>query len=389
MDIDSKRALAALIAASAIGVLALYLIPMIVGATSDGFGVGDGTAGIVSAFELAVMSAGSLLVSTRFHRIGSLRWSLAGMLSFIAATVGSAWSVWADQWIAFVAFRGIAGWGQGCLFAVAAGLASRTRTPDRTFALYAGFHVGVSMLGFLSIAAAQESMGPAGAFVAIAAIALLCLPFLAWIPPNHFPPATDGRTSPPRFGRTGWLLLVGLGFFHLAGNLLFPFTERIGRDIGISLAQISLVFSLASALSIAGPLLCGMVGTRYGRSVPIASGILSQVVASLVVVYTTSFPWWAAAQIVGAAALLYFIPLLYGLVAVYDPTGSVNAAGTSVASVSAALGPLLGGLLLNAGGGFRAIGWLTVIGYFAMFLCVARPMRAADGALRAARSWGR
>ncbi len=65
IPIDSKRALAALTASNTLGVLALYVIPLIVGATADGFRTSEGTAGIVSSWELGVMAAVSTLLAAQ------------------------------------------------------------------------------------------------------------------------------------------------------------------------------------------------------------------------------------------------------------------------------------------------------------------------------------
>jgi hypothetical protein len=75
---------------------------------------------------------------------------------------------------------------------------------------------------------------------------------------------------------------------------------------------------------------------------------------------------------------MYFMPLLYGLVAFYDHTGRINTAAASMTAWTSAAGPLLSGLVLNAGGGYRVIGCLTAMSYAAIFAFAYQPARRAD-----------
>jgi hypothetical protein len=79
---------------------------------------------------------------------------------------------------------------------------------------------------------------------------------------------------------------------------------------------------------------------------------------------------------------MYFMPLLYGLVAYYDRTGRINAGAASVTAWMSAAGPLLSGLVLNSGGSYRLLGWLAAISYAAIFAFAYRPSRAAEAGLR-------
>jgi cyanate permease len=80
---------------------------------------------------------------------------------------------------------------------------------------------------------------------------------------------------------------------------------------------------------------------------------------------------------------MFFMPLLYGLVAYYDRTGRINAAAASVTAWMSAAGPLLSGLVLNAGGSYRLVGWLAALAYALIFVFAFRPSRAAEAGLRA------
>jgi len=383
IPIDSKRALAALAASNTLGVLVLYVIPLLVGATSDGFHAREGTSGIVSSWELGVMASASMLLAARYRKIDKRRWALVGMLLFLLGYLLSIWSLTTARWAVFLLARGVVGMGEGILFGVSSGLAAQTARPDRTFAWFSGSHIVVSIVCFWALPTASESLGPQGAFLATAVIALLATPLMFWMPDPAGP--REGRTpiQRERLGATAVLLLLSVGSLNLGLNTVFPFTERIGISIGFTLAEIGQILSWGAALSIIGPIAAGRFAASGGRTLTIGFGAASQVVAVLIFVYSASHGLWAGAYVVSSAALMYFMPLLYGLVAFYDRSGRINAAAASVSAWTSAAGPLLAGLLLNAGGSYRLIGWLTASCYAGIFAFAYRPSRAAERGLRA------
>jgi predicted MFS family arabinose efflux permease len=393
IPIDSKRALAALCASNTLGVLVLYVIPFIVGATTDGFGAREGTAGIVSSWELAVMAAVSMLLAARYEGLDKHRWSLAGALAFVGGYGLSIWSLTAEQWYIFLIARGVVGAGEGILFGVSSGLAAQTAKPDRTFAWFSGSHIVVSILCFWALPTAMEWLGPAGALLTMTGVGVLAAPLIAWTPDpatanTHSSLETSSAPapgSPPtreRLSLTAVLLLLSVGSLNLGLNTLFPFTERIGISIGFTLPEIGRILTLGAVISIIGPIAAGVFATRGGRTWSLGLGAASQVAVAFIFVYCSSHLLWAGAYVVSSTALMFFMPLLYGLVAYYDRTGRINAAAASVTAWMSAAGPLLSGLVLNAGGGYRLLGWLAAISYAAILAFAYRPSRAAESGLR-------
>jgi predicted MFS family arabinose efflux permease len=382
IPIDSRRALAALCASNVLGVLVLYVIPLLVGATSDGFHAREGTSGIVSSWELGVMATASMWLAARYESLDKRRWSLAGMALFLLGYLASVWSLSAGQWGAFLIARGVVGAGEGILFGVSSGLAAQTPQPDRTFAWFSGSHIASSIVCFWALPMASESLGPPGAFLAMGVVGLLAAPLILWTPDPSM--ERDDRPAEPkeRFGGTAVLLLLSVGSLNLGLNTLFPFTERIGLSIGFTLPEIGRILSWGAVLSILGPIAAGRFAASGGRTLTLGFGALSQVVATFIFVYSASHALWAGSYVVSSAALMYFLPLLYGLVAYYDRTGRINAAAASVSAWTSAVAPLLAGLLLNAGGSYRLLGWVTASFYAAIFVFACRPSRAAEEGLR-------
>jgi cyanate permease len=60
----------------------------------------------------------------------------------------------------------------------------------------------------------------------------------------------------------------------------------------------------------------------------------------------------------------------------------INAVAASVTAWMSAAGPLFSGLVLNAGGSYRLVGWLAALSYALVFAFAYRPSRAAESGLR-------
>ena len=379
-QVDTKKALAAFIAANCIGVMMMYAIPLVVGSIADAFGVREGTAGIVSALEFGTMAAASLLLSTRFHRLNVRQLALVSVFVVVAGNAASVWTVYKGNWSIFLTLRGLIGLGEGALFAISNGMAAKTSNPERTFSFLAGWEVTISLVVIAGIAVLLEVMGPGGAYAALAAISLIVSPFLIWFPKG------DVKTAEPEtgtgkglgFGRTIVVLFVAYSVLQLGMSMFWAFTERLGVSLGFPISKISAALFATSAFAILGPVLCGILGTRFGRAFPIAIGILISIAATLIMVYTDSFTWYAGTLIIAGMAMMYFFPLLSGLVAFYDPTGGANTALAGLILITTSIGPLIGGFLLNAGGSYRLLGWITVVMYAVMLVMVFRPARRAD-----------
>jgi len=375
--IDTRRALAALVAAYSVGMVMMYVIPLVVGSIADAFGVREGTAGIVSSLELGTMAVAAFTLSARFGKRNVRGLVFISISGVFVGNVVSMFSVLAGKWPLFVILRGMIGLCEGCLFAASAGMAARTSNPERTFSFLAGWEVLVSVLTIASVAGLVEMMGPSGVYAGLGCVSLLIAPLLVWFPKDGGETVREERQD-SRIGLMVVLLLIGLTVFAVGLNTVWPYTERIGVSHGFPLARISLVLLAAASFSILGPVLCGILGTRFGRVLPISIGILVQIAAMLILVHTKSFTWYAGAMIVEGMALMYYLPLLNGLMAFYDPTGGVNVIAAGTTTMAVAVGPLLGGSVLNAGGDYRTLGWIAVATYVVMLVMVFRPAHRAD-----------
>ena len=156
--INTKRALFALAASDSLGLLLLYVIPLVLGSIVKGFDVSEGTAGIVTSLEFGTMALAGFLVSTWFHKLKVRRLAHIAIGTVVLGNILSFMCVTNSLWVVFIVIRGFVGLGSGALLALAYGLAAKTRTPIRTYSLLAGCEVVIAMLGAISIGVLVDRM---------------------------------------------------------------------------------------------------------------------------------------------------------------------------------------------------------------------------------------
>ncbi|MBW2368454.1 MAG: MFS transporter [Deltaproteobacteria bacterium] len=376
--INTKKALAALTAADSVGVIMLYVVPIVIGSIADAFGVREGTSGIVTSLEFGTMAAAGIFLSPIFQKLNVRRLALIGISIVLLGNFVTVFCVHGGYLKVFVALRMVVGFAEGSLLAFAYGMAARTRQPERTYSIFVGFEVAFAFLCMMCIGILIEAMGPVGAYIALVAITLLVAPAFLWFPNNRDAVQKKEKEKKTAFSSDVKMLLIGLAVFMVGCNTLYPFLERIGTALNFKASQIAIVLTVSFLFSAFGALLCYILGSRFGRAVPLALGVLIQILSVFILVYSTSFQWYAASTIVSSMALLYFIPLFNGLLAYYDCTGRATCAASGIISMATALGPLLSGLVLNAGGGYVTIAWITVALYLIMLLVGVKPAYKAD-----------
>ncbi|WP_225801261.1 MFS transporter [Streptomyces sp. NK15101] len=183
-------------------------------------------------------------------------------------------------------------------------------------------------------------------------------PATSTAPPAHAGPAverTGGRRADP------WLVLVAVAFglfmVGLDGSVVAIANPEIGRDLGASTAELqwvtnSYLLALAAAL-----ILGGKLGDRFGRRTFYLIGVAGFTLASVAIGLAGSVEGVIAFRAVqGFFGALLMPNTLALLRAVFPPRKFGMAVGiwAMVSSVSTALGPIVGGLLVEH------VGWESV-----------------------------
>ncbi|MBD0421784.1 MFS transporter [Streptomyces sp. TRM S81-3] len=169
-------------------------------------------------------------------------------------------------------------------------------------------------------------------------------------PPHHAPPAA--RPRGPRANPWLTLIAVAFGLFMvgLDGSVVSIANPEIGRDLGASTSDLqwvtnSYLLALAAAL-----ILGGKLGDRFGRRTFYLIGVAGFTAASVAIGLAGSIEGVIAFRALQGFFGALLMPNTLGMLrAVFPPRKFGMAVGiwAMVSSVSTALGPIVGGLLVQ------------------------------------------
>lgn len=347
-------------------------LPLLLGSLIDELGLEEAGAGALGSLELGGLAAASLVLASRVDRLSRRHLAIAGGL---AACAGHGLSALAGSFPALALARVVAGLGEGATIAAANSAAASARDPDRLFAqatVLSGLVAGATLV---AIPYAIEPWGYPGGFGAIAAISILCVPFLLWLP--AIPEGAAAAHALPSRRLLGISALVAMLLFSVGQGALWAFSERIGVAIGFSGEEVGLALGVTTLAGLAGGVIAAALGTRGGRTLLLTVGLGGNVVATWMVVIAGSSELYLAGLLAWGIAFFFTLPYLLGTAAVLDPLGRWTAAAAGVAAVGFAIGPGAAGMMLGSSG-YSALGGFVIACGVGAALSILPVARAVD-----------
>ena len=141
---DSRRLIAAVVAAFVVAYTCENVLPLLIGSLIDGFGLDEVGAGVLGSLELGGLAAASLLLAPRVDRMSRRHLAVYGA---IAACAGHGLSALAGSFPVLVLARIAAGLGEGAAIAAAnsaAASATSSSASRRPTAISSSAQFGVS-----------------------------------------------------------------------------------------------------------------------------------------------------------------------------------------------------------------------------------------------------
>lgn len=342
--------LSAFAASYGIGLLALLGLPFMFGATIDTFGLTESQAGLVGSAEFLAIMLASVLVApftaTAPRRAIALVGSAIAITGNLLCIVDSSLS-----YESLVIYRSMAG--VGCGFALAVGNATVCNVKDmqKMAAQMSVLFVALMAITMPLFSWVSATWGYQGIYAALALCSLVLTPLMLGLPRSANKNNTKQVSSTPIstfFSLPSALILMAAMIFAARDMAGWAFVERIGLEVGFSASDIGWLLSFQAVLGISGPLIASLVGSRFGLMMPVIFGILS---SGIVYFAMLLFPesrqvYFTSAMFIGGT---YFFALAYltALAAEVDPKGRVVAAFGGFLSAGVAIGPFMGGILVE------------------------------------------
>jgi predicted MFS family arabinose efflux permease len=329
----------------------------------------------------AVLS--SVYFASRFH----------GMSKRIAAACGFAISALAFLAAAFVssfpalaALHVVAGAAAGCGLSMTHGTIGGSANPHRLFAI-CGAALGVLAIVFMAatpnliIAFGGSALFKVFAGVMAVAALLAALSF-----PNA--PGRDSEDIVEEVGhlrREVWFGIGGVSCMALTQAMMFSFVQNIGVERGYTASAVTCVLIGLGFVNLIPNPLAAFLEKRVSAHIVVLIGPIVQALLVIAITWGTGFVAYAAPTLVFAAVMIFTHNFAFGLLSKLDPTARALAGTPAMLMVGAAIGPVLGGVLVQSFG-FGSLGIAAiVIAIVAVALfSQARAPSAATAAAKAA-----
>jgi MFS transporter, DHA1 family, inner membrane transport protein len=337
--------------------MSAWLQPYIVAGVMESFQTGASRAGLIASGEL-VATALSSIAFTRFARDVSSR-QIALLAGFIAI-FGAAISAASTSYGLLMLARILTGIGEGGALMVSAVVLAQRSRPDRAYAqaFFINIVFGVA-LSFLMQVLSESLKGRSIVFPLLLLTLLVLCPLLFLLPrtvaaarSNVSATASGDRSIVVRIS----LVAVAVICVAISTNCVWSFYFVLGRHAGMDVNVISHSIKLAVLTGSSGSVAAMLLGTRFGRFVPVAIALPVQITAvSVMLASSSTLPFNVAADFYLIAG--YFVmPYYLGFAAAEDPTGRGAAVVWSAYMLAAAASPYLGGAAIDEFG-LQSIAW--------------------------------
>lgn len=373
----------AIMVAHCAGMVDLVALPVWVGALIQHYQFTPQQAGGLATLFLAGAVVASVVLASRFGRLSNRTVATCGFavsaLAFFVASMRT-------DLAAMTVLHALAGLAAGSALSVTHGTIARGVNPHRGFAV-AGMALGVFGIAFYAtVPSLVAAVGGKALFLVFAGVmAVACVVSALAFPsaittpsaPTAAAPAT-ARTERTALPRAVWFGIVGIGCLGLVQAMTFSFLERVGIDRGFGVAAVTGVLVVQGLVNLFPSALAALLEKRLSARNVLLVGPVLQALLVLVIMGSTLVAPYAAATSVFAAVMFFTHTFAFGLMARLEPSGRAMAATPAMLMVGAAIGPVLGGTLVQSFG-YASLGLAALALDSVAVLCFSRmPRRAAD-----------
>lgn len=351
--------LSAVIVNALLGEYSLLIVPFIVTAMMQGFGITEDRAGGLVSVQLFGMALAGVVVSYLTARVPARALVIAACILVAAA---NALCALGSSAASLTAGRALTGLGEGSLMAAAGAIAANVRNPHRIFSILGLVIAAVAAVALLVTPFLFGHLGPRGVFWFLAICPLAGILLARWLP--------NGRESGVDTPRLGALLVPGapaalaaFGLLWIGASALWVFAERIGAARHLSLEQVGGYLAIGQVAGIAGPIVAVRYGERGGLHRSLALGSAVMAAAGLIMVYGPGAWCYALGAAFLSAAVMFLTPCFRSLMAALDPAGSVVAMSVTFYTVGFGIAPLLVSQIHVSGNAYGSVAWLAAAAF--------------------------
>ena len=315
----------------------------------DGLGVERDVAGyIVSANKYG--AAFGALLATFF--VKKLEWRLVLRILFFCLIVVDLISTQIKNPDTLILLRFLHGTIGGLSVGFGLSIIARTYNPDKIFGMLLVVQYSFGSIGIFAVPRMVETFGNGavfGALIIFTIMAILILPFVPNVAKSNNELSSSNIFN-ISIGKFLFLALVSLFLFQAANMGVADYAFELGKDIGLENNKISNILTIANIISISGGALVYLIGTKYGRTLPLIIGISTSAIFTFLLHYSDNVSIYFIANTFTGIAWGFTIPYILGLCSSFDTHGQMAALAGFISKMGLATGPLIGSLfIINSG----------------------------------------
>ncbi|MBN3570168.1 MFS transporter [Burkholderia cenocepacia] len=353
----ARSTLVALVVFAAITPLLLLVAPAVAGQLATQLGLSASQIGTYFFVELGAFSLATVPSYLWLGRIDARHVAAFAVALFGAGNLLTA--LWMPGFAALLALRAVTALGGGSLMVLCMTSAATSQNSDRVYGLWVVGQLIAGAIGLFVLPHVFAAFGLRALYVALAGLALLAAPLS-----RGFPSSLGTRTAAPHTARGDApptprhfvvLAISAVLTFYLAIGSVWTFASRAAAEAGLDPQTTGNVLAIASVMGIAGAALASCAGGRLARRAMLAAGyaLLAASLVALAAMRDTG--GYGAAIFAFKFAWTFVLPFILATVAQIDTSGRLVATLNFVIGAGLAAGPLLAGLMLDAGGSMRAL----------------------------------
>lgn len=347
----------------------LLIAPVIAGKLVERYGVTPTELGTLFSVELASFSLASLPAYLWMRRL-NLRTATYVFTSLVI--VGNIASGFMDSFATLMAARFVTSLASGSIMVILLALSGKASNPSRAFGVFVVSQLAMGALILALFPVVFASSGVSAIYWTLAVLAALCLLAVRCIDGDGL--RTTRRTEmaaqrgtsaeATKVKAPAIRLALGLAavlLFYVALSGVWTFIAQISAAAGIGLSHSSLVLSLATVAGIASALVATILGESPRRRSFLLIGYLGMGLSVGLLFGTPGLIRFATAAVIFKFAWTFILPYLLSTLSDLG-SGNIMIAVNLVIGTGFAIGPVLGGTLIESSAGFNGLLAVALVG---------------------------
>ncbi len=357
------------------GIFYINIMPAVVSGLKEGLAFTNQQAGFVSSANLYGAALGALTAVFLIKRINWRTWSYALLLTLIV--IDSA-CIFINNPSLMIGIRFLHGLTGGLLVGIGFGIISRTSEADKTFGYLLFIQWGLGGLGLMYLPELVPVYGTTALFLSLITFTVVSLIMMPFIPQYSIEKSPSHKEQSQRIQKKPLYFNLAAIFLFQAANMgLFAYVIGLGKARGLTIDFMGPALAYASWIALVGAFLVMLIGTKYGRTIPLVTSILITALCSWLLHFSDSEQVYLVANVIIGVTWAFALPYMFGICSELDKAGQLAALGGFASKLGLASGPMVGALILT-NEQYNTVINVAVFGLVLSAICILKPAKLLD-----------